>query len=173
MRSVAIGIGAVFVVGLLVYLLIGDGEEVGHQPLSTSASKRGSNSEPTLGSGSNANRDTVDAIAKFNARKADGLVRLSTELGERIRSCVPPSSALPEMRTVSVSLAWDDRLSTPELQRFVVVGTTLADVNAPVGAESRQCLGKLEGATLNVLLPMRELPPSARQFDEPISLPLP
>ena len=177
MRKVVLVVGGLVVVVALAYIVLGRrGRDAG--TTNAGSAPRGSAAtrapeQPSLGSGLDP-KDPV--VQKFQQRKADGLAHLQAELEARVRGCEQaagssaPSTATP--RSVALTLDRDDSLSTPELQRYVVAAVDVVQANEPVSAESRRCLDRLVGATLNVLLSGREMPADARQLHELVSLPL-
>jgi hypothetical protein len=114
-------------------------------------------------------------VSKFQERKARAMPRLLEELQLRLHQCRGGGSALPSgpPRSVNVILIRDDKLSTPELQRYVVDGVNVVDAAIPLSVEASRCLDQLRGATLNVLLPSNEVPRGSTQLNEVVPLPLP
>jgi len=178
MRKVLLAIGVLVVVGIVAFMLLRHSDTNATTSATGSAAAGGgalrAPEGPSLGSALDP-KDPV--VQKFQARKADGLAHLQGDLEARLHGCeqaggsAAPTSP-PKPRTIAVTLDWDDKLSTPELQRFVVSGLEIVGANDPIATESRQCLDRAQGATLNVLLPERELPSQAHHLQELISLPL-
>ena len=133
--------------------------------------------QPSLGSALDPN-DPV--AAKFLQRKTEALEHLQADLESRLRGCMQPagsgsasSGAPPKRRTVAVTLEWEEHLSTPELQRYVVDKADVVQASDPVSPSSLRCLDRLQGSTLNVMLHVRDLPPGQRHLQELVSLPVP
>ena len=178
MRKVVLAIGVLVVIGILAYLVLHHSDTSSTTSATGSAAAGGgarrASEGPSLGSA----LDPEDpVIQKFQARKADGLAHLQGDLEARLRGCEQAGGAEapaspPKPRTIAVTLDWDDKLSTPELQRFVVSGLEIVGANDPISTDSRRCLDRAQGTTLNVLLPGRELPAQAHHLQELISLPL-
>jgi hypothetical protein len=108
----------------------------------------------------------------FAERKAAALVELRRAVEQRMIQCPAPPEAMPQDVLVTFHFTFDPRISEPELRRYVVQGTEVGRSTAPISAETKQCIEKLRGTTLNVLVKQQEVPAEAEQIDETFALPL-
>jgi hypothetical protein len=181
MRKVAAAVIAVVLVAIVAYIALHrrnqDGDNAAARAGSAGGAATRSPDQPSLGSA----LDPKDPVAaKFLQRKAEALEHLQADLEARLRTCEQPAgsgsgastAAPPRPRTVAVTLDWDEHLSTPELQRYVVDKAEVVQANDPVSPSSLRCLDRLQGSTLNVLLHVRDLPPGQQHLQELVSLPL-
>jgi len=178
MRKVVVGVIAVVLVAIVAYMVVRRHRGPAAGTAAGSAASGGAAiraaEQPSLG---NAIDPKDPAVAKFLQRKADGVAHLTADLEARMHMCeaagAGSSSGTPaEPRTVAVTLDWDEHLSTPELQRYVVGDLRVVGADKPVAAESLRCLDRLKGATLNVLIAVGETPRQQLHLEELIALPL-
>jgi len=180
MRKVVAAVIAVGLVAIIAYIALHRRSDAGDNAAarvgSAGAATRAPD-QPSLGSA----LDPKDPVAaKFLQRKAEGLEHLQADLEARLRTCEQPAGSgsgastgtPPRPRTVAVTLDWDEHLSTPELQRYVVDKVEVVQANDPVSPASLRCLDRLQGSTLNVLIHVRDLPPGQQHLQELLSLPL-
>jgi hypothetical protein len=172
MRKVVVGVIAVVVIAIVAYIVL---HREGHG---------GAESAGSAGGGSAAVRapespalkalDPKDPVViKFQQRKAEALPHLQADLAQRLVACAGAGSgAPPAPRAVVAKMDWEPQLSTPELQRFVVADVGVVDANAPISAATARCFDAMKAATLNVLLPVHELPEGAHHLEEVVTLPL-
>lgn len=174
MRKVVLAIAAAVVLFAIIYIVISlrDEDERSESARSGTARSSSTTNAPTLGGA--ATGSAAQQHATFQARKNVALQRVHGEVERVVRACEPRGEGMapPSPRTITLDLEWDPTLSTPELQRYVVRGVVPTDANAPIATETRRCLDRAIGTTMNLLLPIGELPENAKRLREPISLPL-
>ena len=110
--------------------------------------------------------------ADFMEARTAAVQRWEFELETRLRQCLPAPSSQPRPLPVGFLLVHDARLSTPAVQRFVVMGVNPMDPAGQIPAEVRGCLGRAVGTTANLELPADAMPAGTTELHQVVTFPL-